>query len=165
VISIDGAEYEKLAEAPPVAIAEAAPDDPAWLFYTSGTTGRPKGATLTHRNLVAMTMDYFADVDAIDAEECIIHAAPMSHGSGLYGLPHVARAAKQVVPESGGFDPEEIVSLLQVHRGATFFFAPTMISRLLASPALERADLSNLKTNGGGASQRLAPHGRHGSIR
>ena len=122
------------------------PDDPAWLFYTSGTTGRPKGATLTHRNLVAMTMSYLADVDAIAPEDCIVHAAPMSHGSGIYALPHVARAAGNVVPESGHFDPAETLRLIAAHPGATFFFAPTMISRLLASPALDGADLANLKT-------------------
>src|SRR5690606_9301443 len=70
----------------------------------------------------------------------------MSHGSGIYALPHVARAAKQVVPESGHFDPAEVLRLIQAHPGATFFLAPTMIVRRLASPALEGADLANLKT-------------------
>jgi long-chain acyl-CoA synthetase len=139
-------DFAALGAAAPIALAEVAPDDPAWLFYTSGTTGRPKGATLTHRNLMAMTMSYLADIDAIAPEDCIIHAAPMSHGSGIYALPHVARAANNVVPDSGHFDPAETVRLIAAHRGATFFFAPTMISRLLASPALDGADLGNLKT-------------------
>jgi long-chain acyl-CoA synthetase len=68
----------------------AAADDAAWLFYTSGTTGRPKGVTLTQRNLMAAVLNYFADVDAIAPGDAIIHAAPMSHGSGFYMLPHVA---------------------------------------------------------------------------
>ncbi|HVO15166.1 MAG TPA: long-chain fatty acid--CoA ligase [Alphaproteobacteria bacterium] len=129
----------------PLPVAEVAPDDPAWLFYTSGTTGRPKGATLTHRNLVAMTMSYLADIDQVAPEDCIIHAAPMSHGSGIYALPHVARAANNVVPESGHFDPAEVLRLIAAHPGASFFFAPTMITRLLATPALDGADLGNLK--------------------
>jgi long-chain acyl-CoA synthetase len=146
IAACDDKDFVALGDAAPLAIAEVAADDPAWLFYTSGTTGRPKGATLTHRNLVAMTMSYLADIDTIAPEDSIIHAAPMSHGSGIYALPHVARAAKNVVPASGHFDPAETLALIAAHPGATFFFAPTMISRLLASPALEGADLANLKT-------------------
>jgi long-chain acyl-CoA synthetase len=71
--------------------AARAAEDPAWLFYTSGTTGRPKGVTLTQRNLMAAVLNYFADVDAIAPGDAIIHAAPMSHGSGFYMLPHVVQ--------------------------------------------------------------------------
>ena len=130
----------------PLPLADCNPDDPAWLFYTSGTTGRPKGATLTHRNLVAQTMNYFCDVDTLSERDCIIHSAPMSHASGCYALPHVARGAAQVVPVSGGFDPDEIIDLLDHHAGASFFFAPTMIVRLLESPRLAGANLDHLKT-------------------
>ncbi|MDF2096207.1 AMP-binding protein [Aquibaculum arenosum] len=121
-------------------------DDLAWLFYTSGTTGRPKGAMLSHGNLLAMTACYLADVDAIAPQDTILHAAPMSHGSGLYLVPHVAAGACNLVPESGGFDAEEVLDLLQHHHGVTAFFAPTMIRRLVEHPATAAADLSNLKT-------------------
>ncbi len=128
------------------AIADAAPDDLAWLFYTSGTTGRPKGVMITHRNLLAMTLCYFADVDEIRSGDCVVHAAPMSHGSGLYALPHVARAAKQVIPASGGFDAAEVLELARIHAGVAMFAAPTMVKRLVDHARAARPPLDGLKT-------------------
>jgi long-chain acyl-CoA synthetase len=123
---------------------EVAPDDAAWLFYTSGTTGVPKGAMLTHRNLLFATQAYFCDIDKIAPEDSMVHAAPLSHGSGLYGLPHFATGAVNVIPESGHFDAEEMFRLLEHWQGASFFAAPTMIVRLLASDAARPP--RNLKT-------------------
>ncbi len=121
-----------LDEAPPASVRA---EDPAWLFYTSGTTGVPKGATLTHRNLLFQTHAYFADIDKLGPGDAILHAAPLSHGSGCYGLPHIAAAAVNVIPESGHFEPAEIFDLLEHWQNVSFFAAPTMIVRLLASPA------------------------------
>ena len=146
IIVTADAEFALLLRGDPAVLVDVSPDDAAWLFYTSGTTGKPKGAVLTHRNLVAMVDNHMVDVDAISEHDCIIHAAPMSHASGCVGVSHVARGALQVIPESGGFDPAEIVRLVEHYPGVTFFFAPTMIVRLLASPALDGADMSNLKT-------------------
>jgi fatty-acyl-CoA synthase len=103
----------------------------AWLFYTSGTTGRSKGAMLTHRNLMAMTVSHLADFDAPDQDCSLIHGAPMSHGSGLYIPPYVLRGARQVIPESAAFEPDEFLDLCEHHPGCSAFLAPTMVQRLV----------------------------------
>jgi len=144
LIEVDTADYEGLFQSPPAAMAQTEPTDLAWLFYTSGTTGRPKGAMLSHRVLVAMTLNYFADVDAVAPGDCILHAAPMSHGSGLYILPHVVAGACNVVPESGRFDPDEMYRLMQHWRGVSAFAAPTMVKRLVDHP--RDSDTRHLKT-------------------
>lgn len=141
-----GADWSRLAAADPNRLVDRAPDEPAWLFYTSGTTGRPKGATLTHRNLLMASLSYFADLDPVAPSDSILHAAPLSHGSGLYGLPHIARGALSIVPESGGVDGPEIAALLRRFPGVSMFAAPTMVKRLAGDPAVAGADLSNLKT-------------------
>jgi long-chain acyl-CoA synthetase len=114
---------------------EVKPQDPAWLFYTSGTTGVPKGAVLTHRNMLFQAQAYFSDIDRLGPQDAILHAAPLSHGSGLYGLPHFAAGGVNVIPESGHFEPAEIFELLEHWSNPSFFAAPTMLVRLMASPA------------------------------
>ena len=146
VVIAPGEKWNKIISAPPIPLAERVASDPAWLFYTSGTTGRPKGATLTFRNLLMMSLSYFADIDEISHTDSILQAAPLSHGAGLYGLPHIARGAVTVIPHSGGVDGEEIASLLQRWTGMSFFAAPTMVKRLANDPAIVNGDLSNLKT-------------------
>ena len=115
----------------------------AWLFYTSGTTGRSKGAMLSHRNLMAMTVSHLADFDSPDENSSLIHGAPMSHGSGLYVPPYVSRGARQVVPASGAFEPPEFLDLCEHHPGCSAFLAPTMVARLVQTG---RARPRNLKT-------------------
>ncbi|QFT99329.1 Long-chain-fatty-acid--CoA ligase [Roseovarius sp. THAF8] len=106
------------------------PSDLAWLFYTSGTTGRPKGVQITHRMLQTMSLTYLASVDAVSAEDATLYAAPMSHGAGLYSLVHVLMGTRHAVPESGGVDPGEILDLAGHFGRMHLFAAPTMVRRL-----------------------------------
>ena len=143
VVDVRSSEYAAMVRKDSIPLAEVSPDAPAWLFYTSGTTGQPKGATQSHRNLRAMCWCYFADVDQQSPWTAILHAAPLSHGSGLYALPHIMQASCHVVPESGGFDPAEIYELIAAWPNLVFFAAPTMVKRLLDYPGGE--DTANLK--------------------
>ncbi|HEY5633323.1 MAG TPA: AMP-binding protein [Burkholderiaceae bacterium] len=131
VVDFASARFVELGATAAMPLAQVPSDALAWLFYTSGTTGRPKGVMISHGNLATMTCCYFADVDTVSRADAIVYAAPISHGAGLYSFPHVLRGARHVVPESGGFDPPEILALAARHRNVSMFAAPTMVRRLV----------------------------------
>ena len=132
-LSVDAAEFAGLLVRDPLpAPAPMAGEALAWLFYTSGTTGRPKGVQITAANLVAAVLSYLADVDAVHPTDAAFYAAPMSHGAGLYNFMHVIRAARHVLPPSGGFDAAEILDLAPRLGDLHMFAAPTMVRRLVA---------------------------------
>jgi long-chain acyl-CoA synthetase len=144
VIAIGSADHRALLR------ADAAVGDPgdanaeAWLFYTSGTTGRPKGAMLSHRNLLFACQCYYADIDYIDTRDTILHAAPLTHGSGLYGLAHIARGGNNVILE-GSFEPEQVYAALATTANVSMFAAPTMVSRLINHRLAGTTDTRGLK--------------------
>lgn len=115
----------------PASPAELPDSALAWLFYTSGTTGRPKGVMLTHGNLAQMALCFAADVDALTPADRMLYAAPLSHGAGLYALPGVRAGVAHVVSPSRGFDTGEILELAGSVGNLVFFAAPTMVKRLV----------------------------------
>jgi long-chain acyl-CoA synthetase len=130
----------------PVPVAD---DSVAWLFYTSGTTGRPKGAELTHRNLLAMTWIELADVCDYRPDDVVLHVAPLSHGGGLYLLGSIARGAENLIYDRPSFDPADVLGLIERESVTVIaFLAPTMIVMLLDAAdaaAGTPADTSSLR--------------------
>lgn len=146
IFALGSRDYAELLKAAPIALQHRAANDLAWLFYTSGTTGYPKGVMQTHRNLLAMTSCYFSDVDPVDPADAIVYAAPISHGAGMYNFAHVLKAARHVVPESGGFDAEELCHLAGRIGRLSLFAAPTMVKRVVDHIEVSGADPSGFKT-------------------
>jgi len=140
IVDVTTRPYTFMEVGDPSPVADAEPTDPAWLFYTSGTTGRPKGAILTHRVLLAMALNYFADVDRPVAGGSMVHAAPISHGSGLWNFSMVARGVVQVFPESGKYEVPETIELMNRWPDCSIFLAPTMVKRLV-----EHASVGDLR--------------------
>lgn len=149
LINVDSDQFKPALQASPSDDDERAHeqggDTPAWLFYTSGTTGRPKGVVLTHDNLVAMALNFYADVQDVSEADALLHVAPMSHGSGLYSVPYFIKGALQIVPASGGFNEAELCAILQEHSNVSLFAAPTMVQRLVRHVAAQPSALPGLK--------------------
>jgi long-chain acyl-CoA synthetase len=136
---------------------DAMPRDVAWLFYTSGTTGRPKGAALTHGNLLAATMSMLVDVCDITEHDRLFHLAPLSHGSGVYALPGIMRGAEHVMSTSPSFDPAAALHEVEERRITVLpFLAPTMLVMLLAAGDADTSSLRRVVW--GGAPMHIEHH-------
>jgi long-chain acyl-CoA synthetase len=132
VVVVTGDDYEALLAGAPEgdATAEVDRDDLAWLFYTSGTTGRPKGAMLTHGNLDFVTASWLADLTPMTEADATLHAAPLSHGAGFHALAVTARGSRHVIPTATTFEPAPTLQLLADEHIATTWMVPTQIVML-----------------------------------
>jgi acyl-CoA synthetase (AMP-forming)/AMP-acid ligase II len=142
--------YETLlvANAPtlPDAEADVAHDDPAWFFYTSGTTGRPKAAVLTHGQLAFVVTNHLADLMPGTTErDASLVVAPLSHGAGIHQLAQVARGAVTILTAGEKFDPAEVFALIETHRVTNMFTVPTILTALVRHPAADAHDHSSLR--------------------
>jgi long-chain acyl-CoA synthetase len=117
----------------------------AWLFYTSGTTGKPKGAMLTHGNLTFMAVGWVADLMHLEPEDVGLHAAPLTHGAGFHSLALTLKGATQVIQKPPRFDVANFCGTVQQHRVTNAWLVPTQIKLLLNYPELNTWDLSSLK--------------------
>ena len=99
---------------------------------------------LTHRNLLLMALAHYADIDLMSSRDTMIHAAPLSHGCGLWSIASVGRGSNNVVMESASYDAEEVCRLIAAWPRISMYHAPTMLKRLINSPSMGGIDTRNL---------------------
>jgi acyl-CoA synthetase (AMP-forming)/AMP-acid ligase II len=125
-------------------VVDTSRDDLAWLFYTSGTTGRPKGAMLTHGNLAFVVASWLADLTPMSEDDTTLHAAPLTHGAGFHALAATARGAHQVILSEPRFEPDAVLDLLAAARITNTWMVPTQIIMLTDAAARTRPELPDL---------------------
>ncbi len=130
----------------PFTAVEVAGDDVAWIAYTSGTTGRPKGAMLTHGGLTFVAVSWLADLQHLEPEDVGLYAAPLTHGAGIMALAFTMKACTQVLLQPTGFDAARFLATIARERVTHTWLVPTQVKMVLDHPGLDGADLSSLRT-------------------
>ncbi len=123
-------------------------DDLSSINYTSGTSGRPKGAMLTHRNWAAVYRNMLIDRD-IRGDDVLAHIGPMTHASGTYFLPWFLRGGTSVIVEGGSVDG--LLAAIPKYKVTVFTCVPTVLTRIVNHRQLDNFDLSSLRMIGYGA--------------
>lgn len=130
--------------APPLASVDR--DDPAWFFFTSGTTGRPKASVLTHGQLGFVVCNHLCDlVPGLTHEDASLVVAPLSHGAGIHQLLMVARGAPTILTTAPRFDTSEIWHLVEKHCVTNIFTVPTILKMLVEAPEVADHDHASLR--------------------
>lgn len=148
VLRTDQPAYETMASehTGPFAAAEVTYHHPLWFFFTSGTTGRPKAAVLTHGQMAFVVTNHLADLlPGLRQEESSLVVAPLSHGAGIHALVNVARGAASVLLPGESLDCPAAFEAMEKHRVTNMFTVPTILKRLAEDPAATRFNHSSLK--------------------
>lgn len=121
-------------------------DDPCWFFYTSGTTGPPKAAVLTHGQMAFVINNHLCDLmPGITEDDVSLVVAPLTHGAGVHLLTQVARGAKTVLLDGEKFDAARAWSLVERWRVTNMFTVPTILKLLVEHPSVAERDHSSLR--------------------
>ncbi|GAA1495118.1 acyl-CoA synthetase [Paeniglutamicibacter kerguelensis] len=150
----EGSEYESalLAASPARQDVEVVQDDPAIILYTSGTTGQPKGAVLTHGNLTWNSINVLVDYD-VTSSSIALMIAPMFHAAslGMGALPTLLKGGTLVLQDR--FEPAAVLAAIEKHSITTLSGVPTTFQLLAEHPAWPTTDISSLRmiTCGGSA--------------
>lgn len=127
-------------------LANVVYDDPTWLFFTSGTSGKPKASVLTHGQMSFVVNNHLADLmPGLTERDVSLVVAPLSHGAGLHALCQVAKGATTVIPEGTKFDTEQVWALVEKHRVSNMFTVPTILKMMVEDPMVDKCDHSSLR--------------------
>ena len=147
-VLVMGEEYEALlaGSTGPRPELDVPDTDAAFIMYTSGTTGRPKGAVLTHRNLYLHALSQIAHIGWAPDDRVYFSGSPLFHIAGLSGtIPQLILGGRNLLGASGGFDPAETLRLFETERVSSCFFVPAQWAALCAVPELASRDLAALR--------------------